>query len=279
MAGFLTSLAGLGGTVVPDIVKARTWASDAKDARIEYGRGPGKGVVADPHVWVFAGGQFVEKPYAVSYTVLRYLCQRDNLLAAIILTRLRQVRSFAQIRTHEETERSVGKGFRIRLKQDASKSRTRAVIKREDELNQVLMRCCRDDCPSEERQERNFAFFLMRFVRDRLVLDQACAELVLDGKGQLVQFYAIDGATIRLVDPASSDFSNGKYAQVYQQRVVARFSDEELAFCPENVTTELIKVGYGTSEVEWALRAIVTHLGIDASNERMFHPGGLRPSA
>ena len=218
--GFVSSLGALVGTVGLDMIKANR-SDSLMDRRLEYGRGPGKAVVSDPHVWVFAGGNYVEKPHAMGYNVLRYLSNRDPLLSAIILTRLRQIRSFSEVRTHDETERSVGKGFRVRMKEGNNKSRTKAVTDRENELNAIVYNCGKKDI--EDIRERNFSTFIWRFCKDRLVLDQACAEKQLDRKGELVQFFAIDGGTIRIIDSASPERRHAAYVQVYQQRVVAKF--------------------------------------------------------
>lgn len=279
--GIFSSLAALtseAASNTTDLVKG--WGdARPKDLRVEHGRGPGKGVVTDPHVWVLAGGQYVEKPNSASYAVLRYLWKRDPLLSAIILTRLRQVRSFAQVRTSEETEKSIGKGFRIRMKEGNAKSRTKAVEKHEDELNDVMINCARPDVKPEERHERDFGTWSWKFCQDRMVYDQATSENVLDKRGRLRQFYALDGSTVRLVDPASNEGAKWRYVQIYEQRVIARFTDAELAFCPENVTSDIHACGYGIAEPELALRMIMTHLGADMTNERIFSPGEKRPTA
>lgn len=271
--GLFSGLAGLlsgAGDGAADLIKSARVQSATKEA----GVGPGKALIADPYVWALAGGYYVEKPNSASYSVLRYLASRDPLVSAIILTRLRQVRSFASVRTHDETEKSVGRGFRVRLKNGNAKKRTKAVDKQEDTYNNIILHCARDDVPEDDRRERDFGTWLWRFVQDRMTFDQAVSELVLDRRGMLRQFFAVDGATFRLVDPRRAT-DGTKYVQVYQSRVVAKFTDPEIAFCPENLSTDIYTCGYGRGETELAIRLIMTHIGADESNSRIFSPGSM----
>jgi len=268
--GLITDIVGWVQDTTMDIQKATKMGA----AKYDEARGPGVALVVDPDVWAIAGIAHKEKPQVVNYNVLRYLCKRDTVLAMIILTRLRQVKAFSRIRTHDEAEKTNATGFRVRLKAAAG-DRTPAVEKREDEINGFLARCCREDVPQDQRIERSFATFLWRFTKDRLTIDQACAEIQLDRKGDPIQFYAIDGASIRIVDPTKRKTPDQAYVQLYNNQAVATFSDKELMFCPENVTTELAYSGYSLAETEIALKKVMAHLGIDETNSRQFHPGSM----
>lgn len=284
--GILTGALFAGSRAVNGLSKSlsssmasRGMPSVSGDAGLGRGVGPGQALVVDPYTWSYSGGMYVEKPKTMSYSVLRYLSKRDPLVASIILTRLRQVRSFASVRTRDETEKSVGRGFRIRLRDGASIKRTKAVVKREDEINTMFSRCARSDVKPEDIQERDFATFLWRFTKDRLVFDQATAEIVLDKKGMLSQFYAIDGATVRVIRPGIGVPKEAKYVQVYNGRPVTVFADKQIAFCPENVSTELSSFGYGEAELEFAMKSVMTLLGISISNEKLFSPGAMAKGA
>lgn len=268
--GLFTDVTDWFGQTVSDIQKATKMGAN----RYDQSRGPGVALVVDPDVWAVAGVAHKEKPQIVNYTVLRYLCKRDTVLAMIILTRLRQVKAFSRIRTHEEAEKTNATGFRVKIKFGAG-DRSPAVETREDELNSFISRCCRVDVPQDKRVERSFASFLWRFTKDRLTIDQACAEIQLDRNGLPVQFYAVDGSTIRIVDPTKRKDSNQAYIQLFNNMAVATFTDNEMMFCPENVSSELCYSGYALAETEIALKKVMAHLGIDETNSRQFHPGSM----
>jgi len=268
--GFFGDLAGALSSAVEGVGELRKASVMGDDTTTLRGRGPGVAMVTDPLVWSVAGIAYKEKPFPASYSVLRYLCKRDTVLSAIILTRLRQIKTFARIRTHEEVERTNTTGFRVKLKAGAGE-RTPQVERTEDDLTQFVSRCGRADVT---RRERSFAHFLWKYTKDRLEIDQACAEKRKARDGTLVEFYAIDGASIRIVDPAKRN-TDAAYVQLWQNRPVAKFNEEDLMFCPENVTTDIYSNGYAISETEIAIKKIMAHLGIDETNARQFHPGSM----
>lgn len=231
-------------------------------------------VVADPYVWGLAAVNYRERPSRAGMETLRYLCNRDSILAAILLTRLGQIVPFCRPNLDEDSEMSTGRsnGFRVRLKKGAGE-RTDGVKKREEEMTNFFRDCCVTDLPSRERRDRNFVTFAKKFIRDRLEFDQACAYIEMDRSGRPRQFYAVDGSTIRTVDPARK--MEHSYVQLYDGKVVTAFYDEEFMFCPENVSSNIKSNGYGLAESEIALRMVQAHLGIDETNSRQFQPGSM----
>lgn len=262
--GLFSDVGTLMKGAVADIQKAEAVGGE----RLSRGRGPGVALLADPEMWAGAGYQYKEKPQPASYSVLRHLARRDTVLASIILTRLRQVKAFSRIRTHEEAEKTNTTGFRVKLRSGAGE-RTTKTEQREDDLNRIIWRCGVEDLQSPAhrkdarpvRAERSFASFLWKFTQDRLTIDQACAEIQYNRRGELNQFYAVDGATIRIVDPAKRGKTDADFVQLYQNRVVAKFTTNELMFCPENVTTDINMNGYSVSETEIAIKKTMAHLG------------------
>jgi len=263
--GLFSDIAQVGG----ELLKATRIGGE----RMEPGRGPGSALLADPSVWAVAGYNYKEKPAAASYNVLRYLARRDTLIAAIVLTRLRQVKAFSRIRTSEEVEKTNTTGFRVRKKAGTgTKAKGKASNKKEDLYNKFIVRCARPDI---KPVERSFGDFLWRFARDRMELDQPCAERQLDRVGKLVQFFAVDGGSIRIVNPAKQKDLNAKYMQLYSNRPVALFKEEDMIFRPENLTTQMEYYGYATAEIETALKKVMAHLGIEETNARQFSPGSM----
>jgi hypothetical protein len=234
------------------------------------GRGPGVSLLADPLLWAYSGVKYKDKPSTVSYNTLRYLAQRDSILAAIILTRLRQVKQFGVVRTHEESERTNSTGFRVKQR-DGAGARTKSTDKIEDDLNMFVSRCGKEGM---DHVEKSFSSWLWKFTKDRLEFDQPVSEKRHDRKGRLIEFFAIDGGTIRHADP-SKTASKAKYVQVYQNRVIATYDAKDIMFCPENLSTSIYSAGYAISETEIALKKVMAHLGIEETNYRQFQPGSM----
>jgi len=265
--GLLSSVVDMAGSAVNSLRKAEVIGGDSVT---QSGRGPGVSLLADPLLWAYSGVKYKEKPSTVSYNILRYLAQRDSILATIILTRLRQVKQFGAVRTHEESERTNSTGFRVKQR-DGAGARTRNTNKREDELNLFVANCGREDT---DRVEKSFRSWLWRFTKDRLEFDQAVSEKRYNRKGDLIEFFAIDGGTIRVVDPSKTT-SKAQYAQVYQNRVIATYDAKDIMFCPENLSTSIYSAGYAMSETEIALKKVMAHIGIEETNYRQFQPGSM----
>ena len=271
--GLISTFADIGvGTI--DLIKANSYARGiiSPPTKAQGWKGPGEAFILDPDLMTFTAAHYREKPYTIHYALLRHVYRRDGIISAIVLNRLGQVSAFSSIRTSDEVQQTIGTGFRVMLKSGAAKKRTKAVTDREDYFNNFIVHCSRDDVPKHKRVEKTFSRFLRRFCEDSLVLDQPCAEIELDAKGSPVQFFAVDGATIRITEPGSPLFAEIPYVQVHNGRPIAAFTEDQLIFGAQNVTSEMSRYGYGYSPIEFGIKMVMAHLGIDTSNERMFHP-------
>lgn len=264
MSGLLSSFAAYSAKAIKDVEKSISIGRSSIEK--EPFSSPGKSIVVDPHLWSFAGGLYFNVPKQVGFNVLRYLVKRDSLLGTIILTRLRQLRAFSQPVTKDQMSRNDGRGFRVALKKDAG-SYTKAVENREQELTDFMYNCGELGIRT---YDKNFFIFMWKFMQDRLILDQACFERVFNRKGDLSQFFTVDGATIR-----KANTKQYSHVQVIDDVVVTTYDEKELAFCAENISTDVTKGGYGESEIEMALRDVMSDLGIKAMNERQFRPGSM----
>lgn len=247
--------------------------TDMIEAYRGRGLGTGNALMFDPNLWGFASIAFREKPYALNYYVLNQLFEKDAIIAAIVLTRLDQASAFTFPKSRDEASRTIGTGFRVQMKLGNNKKRTKAVEAKEDYFNDIIKNCADKDCPQGERVEKSFDTFIRRFVEDRLVLDQAVALIEKNDKGSIKQFYAVDGSTFRLTAFGSDLYKQyGPYIQIFNGMVIGAFQDDSIIWGAQNLTTQLARFGYGRSELEFLVRLLMAHLGIDASNEKMFNP-------
>lgn len=282
--GLLGQIFNLGSSIVQDIAKSRKDNYEALDLvrndsyKSYEGRGLGTGnaLLFDPNLWGFSSVVFREKPYALNYYVLNQLGERDPIIAAIVLNRLNQISTFTSPKSRHEAQRTIGTGFRVQMKSGNNKKRTKAVDSKEDYLSKILFSCASEDCPIEERVDKCFDTFLRKFAQDRLILDQSVAMVEFDAKNSIKQFYAVDGSTFRLTAFGSELYKQfGPYVQVWNGMVINAFRDENIIWGAQNVTTQLARFGYGRSELEYIVRLMMAHLGIDASNEKMFNPSSI----
>ena len=123
---------------------------------------------------------------------------------------------------------------------------------------------------------------ISKAVEDILVIDQGVFEKVRNMRGEIVNIYAVDGATIRpnideyglLADPA--------YYQYLEQTAAtgtpdAEFKETDLVVMQINPQIQNGRVGYGMSPVEAIIQTVVTTLQASIYNESIFNSKQLPP--
>lgn len=199
-----------------------------------------------------------QKPMGVPFSTLRRMALVPA-IAAIINTRLNQVACFAR-RPRFEGDM----GFKIVLK-DSDRKMSPAEKKRAHEIEEFFLKT--GAVPNAKRKD-NFDIFLRKLVRDTLTIDAMVWENVPNLKGNVAEMWAVDAATIELVinNPLGDDVEPPVYIPVTKRgvkiqdeiayvqrvdgRVVAEYTEEELAYAIRNPRTELEYVDFGMSELE-----------------------------
>ena len=231
-----------------------------------------KSAIIDPlNGTIFQGTR--DKPTAIPYKTLRRMAQVPA-VSAIINTRLNQVARFAK------RPRFMGDtGFRIALKDKDAKMSDKQK-KRAKEIEEFFLKT---GWERNAVRKDNFNTFLRKIVRDSLTIDVVAFEKVgtfggaLQGKNEVAELWAIDGATIELVinnpigegsdkdlpvyRPATksglANIGDIAYVQKVNGRIVAEYTEDEFAFAVRNPRTDLDYVDFGMSELE-TLMEIVT---------------------
>lgn len=199
-----------------------------------------------------------QKPTPIPFETLRRMAKVPA-IAAIINTRLNQVARFARRPRYEGDV-----GFKIVLK-DKDAAMTEEQKKRAFEIEEFFLKT---GSVKNARRKDNMDSFLRKIVRDTLTLDTLVWENVGNRKGQLVEVWAVDGATIELVasNPAGEEAVIPVYEPVtkagmkipgdvaYVQRIggqiVAEYAEEELCYAIRNPRTDIDTVDFGESELE-----------------------------
>lgn len=221
-----------------------------------------KSYIVDPF-FVLTALSYKDKPSSISYDILRAMATRDVVVSSIIQTRIAQVSTMWR----PSVQDAYGRGFAIKTR-DPKKKLTPAEEKFVRWMEMFILKTGYTDGKRD-----NFLTFLKKIIRDRLVLDQVCIEVVRNRKGLPAEFYAIDGATIRLVIDADGNISG--YKQIVGGQPKVEFSTDELIFAVANPRTDLQVSGYGFSELEMLMHVITSHLYAEEYNRRFFSHGAI----
>jgi hypothetical protein len=246
---------------------------------------------------------YKDRRFSLTYDTLKRIAGQLGIINAIINTRAAQVASFA---APYRWTKSLG--FVVKHK-DPDHKTTDAEIAFIKELESFIMRCGRSEKNPYARTERDdFEMFLRKIVRDSLIYDQCCFEVVPDGLGLPFEFWAVDSSTIRMaaddryiginnsyhdrtgfVPSMPARFANlyqGKeygqamagdrpvaFVQVINGQIENVYASHELAFGVRNPRTDIYIQGYGYGELEQLITIVTAHLFAEEYNRKFFSQG------
>lgn len=265
-----------------DVIRASTIASANIEPREE---GERKSYIVDPLQFnQFLG--YKNKPYSLSYNMLRRVSYAVPIVRGVIGTRLDQITSFC-----EPQRDKYSTGFVIRKKKgfyggtDKDKEPTTEELKKCEELTEFILNCGvgnNFDCD-------DFDTFTRKVMNDSYMYDQLAFEIVRNRRGVPVNFYAVDASTIRIadsfdVDSYGRDYNNTTarekikgyyptYCQIENGSVTNDFYPWEMCFGVRNPVTDIYSNGYGVCEIEILMNVITSMLWGDEYNRRFFSQG------
>lgn len=260
---------------VDAIMKAQSYYSKNIDQRKKENI---KTVLLDPMDITSSFG-YKDKPFSVSYDVLRAMA-RTHIVKSIIDTRKEQVSAFCQ-----PQENKYSTGFivrkRISLSDDGdNKEETKAEKKRAAAITEFLINCGSE---SNYWHADSFDVFVKKLLDDSLTLDQGTFEIVRNRRGDVVEFLATDGGTMRIADSYDDDEYVKKedlikgyapsYVQVIDNAIQTEYYPWELCFGIRNPSTNIRTNGYGRSELEDAIQTVTAILNADTYNANFFKVG------
>lgn len=215
---------------------------------------------------------FRDRPSSVTYATLNAMVWRMPIVQAIVQTRINQVSAFCSPQSSRfET------GFRIKMR-DREGAPTKADKKFAQQMEKMLMVC--GGTSRDPRGTSTFETFMRRLVRDSMVYDQMCFEIVPGRDGRPAEWYAVDASTIRLANTdklfPDDDLNRVHTVQVYDNVTIAEFTREEMAFEVRNPRTDIRGYGYGTSELEMLVSTVTAILWAWQYNQNAFAQGSLQ---
>lgn len=273
----------LTGTDVDAIYKAQSYVKNMQTQQ----KSNAKTVLLDPNDISSSMG-YKNKGYDLSYDVLRGMA-RTHVIKSIIETRKEQISAFCQPQSDKYST-----GFVIQRKegyfiQKKKKKLSKAEENRIEELTKFLI-----SCGSVDRfwHADTFDVFIKKVLNDSLIFDQGTFEVVYDRSGVPCEFFATDGATMRIADsflaqPGDKDgsgFSSAvtpkfikgyapAYVQLMDGNIVNEYYPWQLGFCIRNPSTDIHQNGYGRSELEDMIQTVTAILNSDFYNSNFFKVG------
>jgi hypothetical protein len=194
--------------------------------------------------------------YGLDYETL-FAMSRLPVIGAIIQTRIQQIAEFATPQSSPYTS-----GFSVILADEREKMTT-ASRKRSREIQEMILSA------GGKYGLGGFEPFVRAMMRDSLTYDQANFEVLFDRAGRPLTFVAVDASTIRRAKPKDTDKHRGRrtryndrvtaHVQRVRGKVVADFTQEEMAWGVRRPRTTLWTNGYGYPELE-ELMKVVTDL-------------------
>ena len=209
-------------------------------------------------------------PSAVDFSTLKNM-SKVPVISAILQTRINQISEFAQPVLDNE-----GLGFKIRLK-DREATPTDEEKQLMKDITNFVMTCG----DKRSNYEINFEGFLRQVVRDSLIFDQACFEIVRTRGGDITSFTPVDASTIRRAKITDKEIKNGRrdindkveYVQIVNDEVVAEFGPSDLCFGIRRPRSWIEVKGYGYPELEELIKVITNILNAEYYNASNFTNG------
>ena len=265
-------------------------------------KGPPKAMMWDPMSLVYSLG-YKDRRSNVTYDVLRLISNQLGVIAAVINTRVNQVATFS---TPYRRTRNIGYEVKHKDKDHKLTDSEKEFIR---ELELFIANC---GSPKKNkyvsRRRDDFELFTRKVIRDRMIFDQLCFEVVPDRRGVPFEFVAVDASTMRIaaaIDAKSMKYfdkhkSTGEkkflqeygsanltqfpsvlkdklgdaaYCQIWNGSIVRAFTEKELAFCISNPRTDIRVNGYGLSELEQLVNTITSQLWAEEYNRNFFKQG------
>lgn len=262
--------------VLDDALQSGEWMERAQELGILKPNQPApRSMFFDPMMLVQQAG-YKERNTNLTYDVLYQMATRTEVISAIINTRLAQVGAFCQ---PARWKNKTGLGYQIRFK-DAKRKPNKEESLRLWQLEEIVFNCGYTDRYRSGERRPDFDEFVRRILKDSLIYDQMCWEIIPNRMGQPCEWWPVDAATVRIAHPKLQNFENvkdgrdiTKYVQVHQGAVRHMFSFREMAFCTRNQDNNINKNGYGMSELEMLINMVTAILWAEEYNKRWFSQG------
>jgi hypothetical protein len=239
--------------------------------RKKNSKSEGKSFMISPNVGNVNG--HVESYNALPLDYCRRLCQTP-IPRAIVSTRVEKIAHYCTP-VYDENE----DGFTV------VKKKGFGVDKGDEKVRQELINFILNCGGDENKWDRNdFNTFLRGLVKDSMEIDNAAFEVRYEGS-KPVEFFVVDGATIRFADTYFDKFKNknrvqnGGYFPHYVQYIdgqeTAEYYPWEMCLMIRNIQTDIDGYGYGIPEIQICSTLASAMVMCDRHNINAFTHGAM----
>jgi hypothetical protein len=201
-----------------------------------------------------------DKLLKIDQRTIRNIIDRVPLISAVINVRTAQVKRFLHYIPPKET----GTGFEF-FHRNPDHKPTQEDIKVFNRLASFLNNTGYEH---DDDREDDFSDFIDMLVRDELSIDEIATELQRNRRGDVIAFWALDGATIKRIDPEEFNKNNSefqvtpdiRYAQVVEGRITNLYAPRDIIYDFKNRRSDIKFRQWGYSQVEQSIDIITTLL-------------------
>jgi hypothetical protein len=274
-----------------EVIKAQAFISQQQ----KYGRRLAtpeiKSIQWNPSEIGFNGKGYRDPNNGVTFNTLNRMSE-IYIIKAVINTRIEQVQNFLKYSNDDQKP-----GFKIRYKQSPGalgNAENKKEISKEDmQKVEYIVKFLEDGGENEKWEtEDNFQEFTRKVLRDSLALDQLTFEVVRSRNLNVKKFRAVDAAMIRQLDTNDPRYMQmfeqfrwhgylPRYAMVWDGQIIRHpVTGEYVAFYPwelgygiRNKSTNVLRNGYGCSELETLIEIVTWILWGMQYNGNFFKQG------
>jgi hypothetical protein len=194
--------------------------------------------------------------FNLNFDILRQLPGRVAPISAIHNLRAMQIREMSRI-SYSDDEL----GFRVKLK-DKKRTPDKKEEKVIHEIEEFILNSGYTDFEGAEEREDKFLVVNDMFTRDLNSIDQIALSLRKNKKGKLLDFWVLDGSSIKRVlpDVGYEGDKKIKFVQQVEEKVVETFTHDDIIFYYSNHRSDIRTRGYGYSFLEQSIDIITSWL-------------------
>lgn len=248
-----------------------------------------KSILWNPSEIGFNGKGYRDPNNGISFGTLNRMGE-IFIIKAIINTRIEQVQNFLKYSVDDQKP-----GYQIRYKKGAGSkgSEDKGLNAKDKKIVDYIVKFLEEGGENDKWEcEDNFQEFTRKVLRDSLVLDQMTFELVRARNMNLKKYRAVDAALIRQLDTNDPRYAQmfenfrwhgylPRYAMVWDGQIIRHpvtneyvvFYPWELGYGVRNKTTNVLRNGYGCSELETLIEIVTWILWGMQYNGNFFKQG------
>lgn len=248
-----------------------------------------KSILWNPSEIGFNGKGYRDPNNGISFCTLNRMGE-IFIVKAIINTRIEQVQNFLKYSLDDQKP-----GYQIRYKKSPGSegSEGKELNAKDKKIVDYIVKFLEEGGENDKWEcEDNFQEFTRKVLRDSLVLDQMTFELVRARNMNLKKYRAVDAALIRQLDTNDPRYAQmfenfrwhgylPRYAMVWDGQIIRHpvtneyvvFYPWELGYGVRNKTTNVLRNGYGCSELETLIEIVTWILWGMQYNGNFFKQG------